>query len=55
MKIDINTVVFVTGGGSGFGLETVLKFYALGCRIVLADIALTPDAKTFIRDVLVVL
>jgi NADP-dependent 3-hydroxy acid dehydrogenase YdfG len=41
MRIDSNTVIFITGSGSGFGLETAYKFYALGCKLVLADISLT--------------
>jgi len=45
MRLDQNTVVFITGGGSGFGLETAIKFYSLGSKVVIADIALTQEAK----------
>lgn len=31
-------VVLITGGGSGFGRETALKFTELGARVVLGDV-----------------
>jgi NAD(P)-dependent dehydrogenase (short-subunit alcohol dehydrogenase family) len=51
MRIDSSTVIFITGGGSGFGLATAVKFYALGCKIILADISLTEEARQFIAKV----
>jgi NAD(P)-dependent dehydrogenase (short-subunit alcohol dehydrogenase family) len=52
MKIDKETVIFITGAGSGFGLETVKLFYGYGCNVIIADISLTEDAKEFISKVL---
>jgi NAD(P)-dependent dehydrogenase (short-subunit alcohol dehydrogenase family) len=50
MKFNIDTVIFITGAGSGFGLECVKKFYALGTKVVVADISLTQDAKDFLAQ-----
>lgn len=51
MKFTADTVIFITGAGSGFGLETVKKFYHLGCKVVVADISLTKEAQEFLRNV----
>ncbi|MFE6996693.1 SDR family oxidoreductase [Microbacterium sp. NPDC057659] len=36
-------LVVVTGGGRGIGLETVRRFLAQGCRVVVLDLAMTAD------------
>ena len=41
MRIDNNTVVFITGAGSGFGLETAKEFASLGAKLILTDISWT--------------
>lgn len=51
MKFTADTVIFITGAGSGFGLETVKKFYLLGCKVVVADISLTQEAKEYLAKV----
>lgn len=51
MKFTADTVIFITGAGSGFGLETVKKFYNLGCKVVVADISLTQEAKDYLLNV----
>jgi NADP-dependent 3-hydroxy acid dehydrogenase YdfG len=38
MKINKNLVIFITGAGSGFGLDSSIRFIALGCKVIMADI-----------------
>ena len=51
MKIDKDTVIFITGAGSGLGLECATRYYKLGCKVILADITFNPDATKFIDQV----
>lgn len=48
VKLDSDTVVFITGAGSGFGLETAISYYGLGCNVILADLIYTEEALKFI-------
>ena len=38
MKITPDTSIIITGGASGFGLETLRRFYAMGCKLTAADL-----------------
>ena len=38
MKITKDLVLFITGGSSGLGEETVRLFSELGCKIAVADV-----------------
>jgi NAD(P)-dependent dehydrogenase (short-subunit alcohol dehydrogenase family) len=37
MKLSSDIIVFVTGGASGLGEETVRRLHAQGCKIAVAD------------------
>lgn len=52
MKLDSDTVIFITGAGSGFGLACAIKYYDLGCKVILADIAYTHESLKFIEKVI---
>ena len=39
MKLTPSTVIFITGGASGLGEATVLKFHALGCKVFATDVS----------------
>ena len=47
MKINSNTVVFITGGASGLGFEAAQHFISLGAKVAIADLNITksPDPK----------
>lgn len=51
MKLDQNTVIFITGAGSGLGLECAIRYYHLGCSVILADLNYTDEAQKFIQQV----
>ena len=38
MKITKDLVLFITGGSSGLGEETVRLFSSLGCKVAVADV-----------------
>ena len=38
MKITPDLVIFITGGASGLGEETVRRLHNEGCRVAIADI-----------------
>ena len=37
MRIGLGTIVFVTGGASGLGEETVRQLHAKGASVIVAD------------------
>jgi NADP-dependent 3-hydroxy acid dehydrogenase YdfG len=49
MSPDENTVCFITGAGSGFGLECTKHFLGFGCKVVMTDIKWTDEAETLIN------
>ena len=38
MRLNKDTVIFITGGASGLGLATAERFYNAGCKVAIADI-----------------
>ena len=38
MKLTKDTVIFITGGASGFGRATAERFFNAGCKVAIADI-----------------
>ena len=50
MALDIrNKTALVTGGGSGIGLDLCRKLLNGACNVVIADIALRPEAKELLN------
>jgi len=43
-------VAIVTGGGSGIGLEFVKLLHSKGCRAVIGDLRLAPEAQEFVEN-----
>ena len=38
MKLTKDLVIFITGGASGLGEETVRQLHQLGCKVAAADL-----------------
>jgi len=45
MKIDNQTIFFITGAGSGFGYECSKHFAKYGSKIAMCDIGWTEEAE----------